>query len=249
MSLLVVERLCKAFGGVVAVDHVSLSLQAGERLALIGPNGAGKSTLFAMIGGQRRPDSGRVQFDGRNITGVSAHRLWRLGIGRTFQIAAVFGSMSVLENVQMARLVAEGRLFDPFGSTKRIGHDDAARLLATVGLESWAATPAGRLAYGDIKRLELAIAFANTPKLLLMDEPTAGMAPDSRHALMDLVSTRAEATGTAILFTEHDMDVVFGHADRVLVLAGGQLIAEGTPDAIRGDAEVQALYLGKGARA
>ncbi len=246
MSLLEVQGLHKSFGGVQAVQGVSLRLAAGELLALIGPNGAGKSTTFNMLGGQLAPDAGRVLLGGQDITGLPPRRLARLGVGRTFQVAETFASFTVLENVQLA-LLAHDRATARWWR-RASGHrpQDALALLAQVGMEGQAAQPCSALAYGDVKRVELALALAGNPRLLLMDEPTAGMAPAERGALMQLVQRLARTRRMGVLFTEHSMDVVFGHADRVAVLVRGQLLAEGAPQAIRHDARVQAAYLGTG---
>jgi len=244
MTLLRVEHLAKSFGGIHAVQDVSLSLQAGEMLALIGPNGAGKSTTFNMLGGQLRPDSGRVWLAGCDVTGLPAHALWQQGVGRTFQMAQTFYSFSVLENVQMALLSQGRRLWHWWHAARGHRRADAMALLAQVGMENQAERPCNTLAYGDVKRVELAMALAHAPRLLLMDEPTAGMAPAERVALMQLVRQLAQERRMAVLFTEHSMDVVFGQSDRVAVLLGGQLLAQGTPQQIRENAQVQAAYLG-----
>ena len=246
MSVLTVDNLCKSFGGVHAVDHVSFTIEEGEFLALIGPNGAGKSTCFNMINGQLKPDSGRVLFQDRDITGSTPRQIWRLGVGRTFQIAATFGSMSVVENVQMALLSYGGEIFSMFGTVAKRHRDRAIELLSQVGMADAADRPSSELAYGDVKRVELAIALANDPRLLLMDEPTAGMAPRERIELMRLTARIARQQSIGVLFTEHDMDVVFEHADRILVLNRGSLIAEGSPEQVRGNREVRAIYLGEG---
>ncbi len=246
MSLLVAHGLSKSFGGLPAVRAVGFALEAGERLAIIGPNGAGKSTCFNMVGGQLRPDDGRIVLDGEDLTGLAPHEIWAKGVGRTFQVATVFGSMSVLENVQTALMSHTGLLDRLWGAGRCLHRERALELLERVGMADQADRTAGVLAYGDVKRVELAIALAHDPKLLLMDEPTAGMAPPERHALMDLASAVVAERRVALLFTEHDMDVVFTHADRILVLAGGEIIAEGAPDAIRRDPQVQAIYLGHG---
>ena len=245
-ALLQVDRLRKAFGGVVAVDDVSFELDRGELLALIGPNGAGKSTCFNVINGQLPPDSGVVRLDGRPITGRPPREIWRAGVGRTFQVAATYASMTVAENVQMALLARERRLFDFWSRAARAYRDEALELLAAVGLRERADEPAGTLAYGDVKTLELAIALANKPRLLLMDEPTAGMAPRERSALMSLTKKLVRERNLGVLFTEHSMDVVFAHADRIIVLARGQLIAAGQPERIRDDARVREVYFGSG---
>ena len=247
MSLLRVERLEKSFGGVKAVQGVSLAVAAGELLALIGPNGAGKSTCFNMLNGQLRPDAGRVFLAGQDITGLAPRAIWRLGVGRTFQITATFGSLSVLENVQMALLSHRRTLMRLWAPLRAEDPAPALALLARVGMAEQAARPCGVLAYGDLKRVELAIALANSPRLLLMDEPTAGMAPGERVSQLALTAEIARERRIAVLFTEHDMDVVFGHADRILVLDRGALIAQGTPEAVRADPRVREVYLGSGA--
>ena len=247
VSVLVAEGLRKRFGANEAVAGVSLAVEPGEMLALIGPNGAGKSTCFNMLGGQLRPDTGSVRLEERDVTGLAPRRLAHLGVGRTFQITASFASMTVRENVQTA-LLAQKRQAWRFWQAADAQHVGLAEgLLARVGMASQAERPAGVLAYGDLKRLELAMALAGDPVLLLMDEPTAGMAPAERAALMALVRGIARDQGVAVLFTEHDMDVVFGHADRVLVLDRGRLIAQGTPEAVRADPRVRAVYLGTAA--
>lgn len=215
-------------------------------LALIGPNGAGKSTCFNMIGGQLRPDAGRVALAGHDVTGAPPRRLARLGVGRTFQITETFASMTVRENVQTALASHHRRIWRFARPLARQFEAEAERLLDEVGLGGQAGRAAGVLAYGDLKRLELAMALANRPRVLLMDEPTAGMAPAERTALMALVRRLASGQRLAVLFTEHDMDVVFGVADRILVLNRGRLIAEGDAAAIRADPRVREVYLGGG---
>ena len=247
MSLLRVEGLAKAFGGVQAVSAVGFSVAAGEIVALIGPNGAGKTTCFNMLNGQLRPDAGQVELDGQSLVGRKPREVWRLGVGRTFQITATFASMSVIENVQMALLSHHGRLASLWRTAAALYRDEARALLAQVGMDDQAERACGVLAYGDLKRVELAIALAHGPRLLLMDEPTAGMAPRERIALMELTASLVRQHQIAVLFTEHDMDVVFAHADRILVLNRGQLIAEGRPAEVRANARVQEVYLGSGA--
>ena len=244
--VLEVEDLHKAFGGVQAVAGVGFAVAAGQMLALIGPNGAGKSTLFNMLNGQLRPDAGRVLLRGQDITGLPPRRIWRMGVGRTFQITATFGSMTVRENVQMALLSHHHRLMGLWRPVAAQQRDAAEALLGRLGMAEQAGRACGILAYGDLKRVELAVALANDPALLLMDEPTAGMAPAERIGLMALTAAIARERGIAVLFTEHDMDVVFGHADRILVLDRGRLIAAGPPDAVRADARVREVYLGSG---
>jgi branched-chain amino acid transport system ATP-binding protein len=246
MSVLSVRSLSKTFGGVHAVNDVSFDIGKGEFLALIGPNGAGKSTTFNMINGQLTPDSGDILIGDKSIAGMAPRDIWRLGVGRTFQVAATFGSMTVIENVQMA-LISHARgilgLWRPAASLHR---ERALELLAQVGMADAADRPSRELAYGDVKRIELAIALANDPQLLLMDEPTAGMAPRERNDLIKLVKALVVERGISVLFTEHSMDVVFSYADRIIVLARGRLIADGNAAAIRDNAKVREVYFGTG---
>jgi branched-chain amino acid transport system ATP-binding protein len=244
MSLLAVEQLAKSFGGVVAARNVSFALEAGKLLAIIGPNGAGKSTIFNMVGGQLVPDSGRVLLDGEHISGWAPRRIWRLGVGRTFQVAQTFISMTVAENVQMALISRHGRTRDAWQIATDMYRAEAIELLDRVGMAADAHRPIRELAYGDVKRVELAIALAGAPKLLLMDEPTAGMAPRERAQLMQLTAAIARERGIGVLFTEHDMDAVFGHADDILVLVRGEIIAQGKPAEVRANARVREVYLG-----
>ena len=246
MSELSVRALSKAFGGVHAVREVSFDVKPGEFLAMIGPNGAGKSTCFNTINGQLRPDSGEIQFDGRNIASLHPRDIWRLGVGRTFQVAATFGSMTVAENVQMALISHAREIYRFWPAAHTLHRDRALQLLDQVGMRAAADRPGRELAYGDIKRIELAIALANDPKLLLMDEPTAGMAPRERNELIALVKKLVIERGISVLFTEHSMDVVFAFADRIIVLARGRLIADGPAAQIREDAKVQEVYFGTG---
>src|SRR5690606_34422203 len=208
MSLLTVRGLGKSFGGVKAVDDVSFDLAAGELLALIGPNGAGKSTTFNMVNGQLRADRGSIKLQGHELLGLAPRDIWKLGVGRTFQIAETFASLTVVENVQMALLSADGRLLSTWRRAAGHKRDEAIELLGKVGMVQQADRPCADLAYGDVKRVELAIAIANQPKLLLMDEPTAGMAPQERNELMALTKQLVVERNMAVLFTEHSMDVV-----------------------------------------
>lgn len=246
MSVLSVRGLRKSFGGVEAVAGVDFDVASGEMLALIGPNGAGKTTCFNMLMGQLTPDAGAVSLDGADITGLPPRAIWRRGVGRTFQITATFASMTVAENVQTALMSHRRDLGRFFARAAALHADDAVALLAQVGMEDQRDRACGVLAYGDLKRVELAVALANAPRLLLMDEPTAGMAPKERVALMELTRQLARARNIAVLFTEHDMDVVFGQADRVIVLNRGKLIAQGTPAEIRAQKAVRDVYLGAG---
>jgi branched-chain amino acid transport system ATP-binding protein len=232
MATLSVRNLSKSYGGVRALAGVSFDVSAGQIVALIGPNGAGKTTCFNALNGQVAPDSGEVLLDGTSLVGRAPHAIARLGVGRTFQVAATFGSMSVRENVQTA-LRANRR---PPG--------EADTMLERVGVRDRADSPCAALAYGDLKRVELAMALAQHPRLLLMDEPTAGMAPEERDSLMRLASDLTRGENIAVLFTEHDMDVVFGFAHRVIALHLGKVIAEGPPEEVRANARLREVYLG-----
>lgn len=245
-AVLTVEGLSKSFGGVRAVHNVNFTLAEAEFLALIGPNGAGKTTCFNMLNGHLKPDAGTVHLGNTAITGMPPRKVWRLGVGRTFQITQTFASMTVAENVQMALISRHRRTTSLFSRATTLYRDEALALLARVSMASEADRPCAELAYGNLKRLELAIALAHAPRLLLMDEPTAGMAPAERLSLMALTAEIVASERVSVLFTEHDMDVVFAHARRVLVLNRGELIAEGTADAIRNNPLVQEVYLGGG---
>ncbi|MEN8243840.1 MAG: ABC transporter ATP-binding protein [Thermodesulfobacteriota bacterium] len=244
-NVMEVRRLAKSFGGVKAVSDVSFDLARGQLLAMIGPNGAGKSTCFNLINGQLRPDNGTVTIMGQKTNGKKPRDVWKLGVGRTFQIAATFSSMTVLENVQMAELSYKKRTKSLLKPVPKMDRSEAMQLLELVGIADQHDRACGVLAYGDVKRVELAIALANDPKLLLMDEPTAGMGPAERDGLMGLTSDIVRTRNIGVLFTEHDMDVVFGRADRIIVLNRGELVAEGTPDEVRQNTRVQEIYLGE----
>ncbi|MFW7343017.1 ABC transporter ATP-binding protein [Pollutimonas sp. H1-120] len=246
MSLLKVSGLSKHFGGNKAVDAIGFELRPGELLALIGPNGAGKSTTFNMVGGQLPASGGSVRFDGVELLGMPSRKIARLGVGRTFQIAATFASLTVLENVQMALLSHHRKVYSFWRTAMPRYRDEALRLLGQVGMGEQAGRACSELAYGDVKRVELAMSLAGSPRLLLMDEPTAGMAPAERNALVGLVKSLVVQRNMAVLFTEHSMDVVFAYADRVIVLARGKLIAEGTVDEVRRHPKVQEVYFGTG---
>ena len=245
MSLLTVSGLSKAFGGVRAVDGVDLVLTADTTTALIGPNGAGKTTLFNLLGGQLAPDAGSIAIDGAEIAGLPARARPALGVARGFQVARAFASMTASDNLVTVLLARDGHIRS-FSTAEARGRENEARaLLARVGLAAAAATAAGALPYGDLKRLELALALALKPRLLLLDEPTAGIGGGERRRLMELIGAVAEP-GIAVLFSEHDMDAVFGHADRVVVLHRGRIIADGAPGEVRADATVRDVYLGHG---
>ncbi len=245
--LLAVQGLSKAFGGLRAVNDVSFTLAPGEMLALIGPNGAGKSTCFNIVNGQLAPDAGSVKLSGTELIGQTPNAIWRLGVGRTFQVAETFGSLTVIENVQLALLSNARRVLRFWRSARAQFRDEALALLHSVGMAAQAERAMSVLAYGDVKRIELALALANRPRLLLMDEPTAGMAPRERHQMMELTQRLAREQKIGVLFTEHSMDVVFAHADRLIVLARGELIAGGPPAMVRDHPRVREVYFGMGA--
>ena len=246
MTVLAVSSVSKSFGALRAVNNVSFEVREGEFLALIGPNGAGKSTCFNIINGQLKPNSGEIRLGDRNIAGLPPRAIFRLGVGRTFQVAATFGSMTVIENVQTALLSHAGETYR-FWRPAAVRHRERAlELLAQVGMNDAAFRPSRELAYGDSKRLEFAIALANAPRLLLMDEPTAGMAPRERNELIALVKRLVVERNISVLFTEHSMDVVFAFADRIIVMARGRLIADGDAKSIRENVQVQEVYFGTG---
>jgi branched-chain amino acid transport system ATP-binding protein len=244
-KVLEVHELAKSFGGVQAVKNLSFDLAEGQLLAMIGPNGAGKSTCFNLINGQLRPDYGRVVIMGKKINGYRPRQVWKLGVGRTFQITSTFASMTVLENIQIAKLSYHRRTNSLFKRVRKLYVEESMELLRLLGIEDQHDRACGVLAYGDLKRVELAVALANQPKLLLMDEPTAGMGPAERQSLMELTTNIVRTRDIGVLFTEHDMDVVFTHADSIIVLNRGELVAGGTPDEVRNNSEVQEIYLGK----
>ncbi|MCP4628364.1 MAG: ABC transporter ATP-binding protein [bacterium] len=243
-NVLEVHELAKSFGGVQAVKNLSFTLGEGQLLAMIGPNGAGKSTCFNLINGQLRPDHGNVVIMGKKINGYQPRKVWKLGVGRTFQITATFASMTVLENIKMAILSYHRLSRSLIRRVRKIYTDESMELLKLVGIEEQHGRSCGVLAYGDLKRVELAVALANKPQLLLMDEPTAGMGPAERQSLMELTANIVRTRNIGVLFTEHDMDVVFTHADRIIVLNRGELVAEGTPAEVRANRKVQEIYLG-----
>lgn len=246
MNLLQVNGLSKRFGGNVAVDNISFDLPVGELLAMIGPNGAGKSTTFNMIGGQLAANAGSVTLNGIELLGLSPHKIARLGVGRSFQVAAIFSSLTVVENIQMALLARRSTIYSFWRPALKTYRTEALELLDQVGMLAHADLAGSQLAYGDVKRVELAMALAGKPQLLLMDEPTAGMAPNERNALIALVKSLVTQRKIAVLFTEHSMDVVFAFADRIIVLARGRLIAQGNAHDVRRHPKVQEVYFGGG---
>jgi branched-chain amino acid transport system ATP-binding protein len=243
----VLEARClnKSFAGFRAVTDVSLSVATQQIVAVIGPNGAGKSTLFNLITGHLRPDSGRVVLDDRDITGLAPYRICAMGIGRSFQRTNIFARLTVFDNLQAAVLMHRGRGRDFWSRAEALYRDETQALLVSVGLEGLGDVIAGTLSYGNQKQLELGLALASDPALLLLDEPTAGMSATETHDTIRLIERIAAARALTLLFTEHDMQVVFGIAEKIAVLHQGRLLAEGTPDEMRRDPEVRRVYLGE----
>ena len=241
--LLQTEELTRAFGSLLAVDRVDLTIRRGELRSIIGPNGAGKTTLFRLIAGEIAPSRGRIRFSDRDITGLPRHLVARLGIAKSYQITNVFPHLSVLENV---RVVAQGpaRSFDFWSRADRLDNarDRALAILGRVRLEGKAGLLAAQLSHGEKRHLEIAIALASDPTLLLLDEPTAGMSPEETDETIVLI--RELGAGRTIVLVEHKMKVVMKISDRVTVLHQGQVLADGTPDEIRANGRVQQTYLG-----
>ncbi|WP_380674783.1 ABC transporter ATP-binding protein [Salinigranum sp. GCM10025319] len=248
MSLLETEELTKQFGGLTAVDHVNFEVDRGETRAVIGPNGAGKSTLINCITGMLEPTSGRVIFDEQDITGMEPHVAVQTGISKSFQTASIFPNMTVKENVELAALAAEHGSFQLNFMRKRETLDEvhriSERMLDAVELLGRREETAASLPYGDKRRLEIGIALASEPDLLFMDEPTAGMSPEETDATVDLVERLQDELGLTIVLVEHDMEIIFRIADRIAVLNRGSVIADATPDEVRGNEDVQEAYLG-----
>ncbi len=243
-ALLEIDHLSKSFGGLHVTDDVSFVVEEGEIRSVIGPNGAGKTTLFNQITGYLRPNSGEVRLGGSRISGLKPHQIVRRGMARAFQITNVFPRLTVFENVQSALIVRRNRVLDLAGNGGTVAVDAVWELLDAVGLREQAHLRAGVLSHGDQRALEVAIALGSGPRLLLLDEPTAGMSPYETARTVELIRRIATAQRLTVLFSEHDMDVVFGISDRVTVLHQGRVIAEGTPAEVRGDAEVVRVYLG-----
>jgi branched-chain amino acid transport system ATP-binding protein len=244
MIALSVESLTKDFGGLRALDRISLTVAEGERLAIIGPNGAGKTTFFDIITGVASPSAGRVTLFARDVTGLPVHRRARLGLGRTFQTTRLFSELTVLENVLLAVQASESIRFTfhrPIAAYRRL-FAGARRLLEEWALLDRSEMPAKHLSYGEQRQLELVLALAGHPKVLLLDEPTAGLSPAETAAVAAMI--RRFPADTTILLIEHDMDVAFDLCSRMAVLFQGRILAQGTTEEIRRDEEVAAIYLG-----
>ena len=243
--MLEIRNLRKAFAGFVAVNEVSLTVEARQIVAVIGPNGAGKSTFFNLITGHIRPDGGQVLLDGKDVTGVAPHRICALGMGRSFQLTNIFPKLTVFENIQAALLAHRGKGRDFWSRSEALFRDETQALLDSIGLGAQAGIVAGTLAYGNQKQLELGIALASDPRVLLLDEPTAGMSAGETHQTIALLQRIAQERGLTLLFTEHDMAVVFGIAQKIAVLYQGRKLAEGTPAEMRANPDVRRVYLGE----
>jgi branched-chain amino acid transport system ATP-binding protein len=245
MVILKVEHLFKAFGGLQATSDVNFEMKSGEISAIIGPNGAGKSTLFNLLTGYHRVDAGSVFFREKNITNWPPYKIARLGIARAFQISNIYLALTTYENIRQAILTQQRKTLNIFKSAGQMAKKETRELIEIAGLSQHANTVAGNLSQGDKKRLELAIALGCKPELLFLDEPTAGMSKDETHETMSLVQRLNREMGLTILFTEHDMSVVFGYAKHLTVLHQGAIIAEGSPESVRSNEAAQKIYLGE----
>lgn len=235
----------KTFDGFVAVNDVSFMIEEGQLCSIIGPNGAGKSTLFNLITGHLKADKGRVVFKGEDTTGLSPHKICNKGIGRSFQLTHIFPRLTVFQNVQSAVLSHQKRSLELFSDVKGLARDETLAILESVGLVDKAEMLGGNLAHGDQKQLELGIVLALEPELLLLDEPTSGMSLQETVSAIHLIERITREHGLTLLFTEHDMDVVFSISEKIIVLHQGVVIAEGRPEEVRANDEVQRVYLGE----
>jgi branched-chain amino acid transport system ATP-binding protein len=242
--MLSVQGLRKSFGPFLAVADANLEVARGEIVAVIGPNGAGKTTLFKLITGQLKPDHGQVVFKGQDIAGLSPHRVCRRGVSLSYQVVNIFPRMSVFENVRVAVLARKRQVFRLFTPAVRLAGEETWEILNNVGLAGKSGVIGGTLSHGDSKVLEMAIALGNRPELLIMDEPTAGMSPEETRAAKGLIQRLNGELGITILFCEHDMELVFNLAQRIMVMRQGETIAQGTCEEVRCDERVQQAYLG-----
>jgi branched-chain amino acid transport system ATP-binding protein len=243
--MLQVEGIQKSFGGFNAVNGARLDVKRGEIVAVIGPNGAGKTTLFNLITGILRPDGGKILFKGEEITGLSAHRICRKGMARSFQVVNVFSRLTVFENVQIAILSRQRKTFNLFSPSRKMAIKETSEILANVGLTDKQNHVCGSLSHGDQKVLEIAIALGGNPELLILDEPTAGMSPEETARCIDLIRQFSNQLGLTILFCEHDMELVFAIAHRIMVMVRGATLVQGFPEDVRCNQEVQDAYLGE----
>lgn len=243
--ILQVDNLAKSFDGFIAVAGVSFQVEKGELCSIIGPNGAGKTTVFNMITGHLPMDKGRVVFNGMDISRLPGHKICRLGLGRSFQRINIFSRLTAFENIQAAVLTHRGKSLSFFTSVQPLFQEETEEILVSVGLQDHRDAVSGSLAYGFQKQLELGIALASNPIMLLLDEPTAGMSRQETKATIELIGKIVREKGLTLLFTEHDMSVVFSISERIMVLHQGQLIASGPPDDVRTNQDVQKIYIGE----
>ena len=245
--MLRVEGVKISFGGFQAVDGANLEVEKSEIVAVIGPNGAGKTTLFNLITGILKPEGGRVLFKGEDITGLPAYRICRKGMSRSFQVVNIFPRLTVFENVQISVLSRRRKTYDLFSPSRRLVIEETRSILESVRLMDKAHLVSGSLSHGDQKVLEIAIALGSKPELLILDEPTAGMSPEETGRCIDLIRHLSTDLGLTILFCEHDMELVFAIAHRIMVMVHGRSILQALPEKVRDNREVQDAYLGEGA--
>ncbi len=246
-EILKIENLNKSFGRVQAASNVNLSFEKGMLISIIGPNGAGKSTLINMLSGSLLPDSGRVLFDGKDITQLPVHRRVKLGLCRSFQLVNIFPEMTVFDNIQLPALAISNRtrrIFRSIGKEVAV-HAEVDQLLERIGLQHEAKTVANALSHGDQRVLEVGVALAAKPKLLFLDEPTAGMNPVERVRILDNIKHLSESGQTTFVLVEHDMDIVFSLSERVIVLHHGEVIGDGTTEEVKNNPRVREVYLGE----
>lgn len=245
--ILKVENLNRYFGALQAVKDVTLTVPEGQMRAVIGPNGAGKTTLMDLICNRTSPTSGKILFQGQDITGLPPHKIVQKGMCKCFQITKIFYNLTVYENVQIACISMRKKVFDFRATKDSLLKDEVVRVLSMVGIQDKMNETAGFLSYGDQRRLDIAIALAMEPKLLILDEPAAGVSREEAYRLMELIRNLGLQQRMTMVFIEHDMDIVFNYAEAISVMVNGSLVATGTPDEIRKNPFVQEAYLGKGA--
>ena len=243
--MLRIEGIQKSFGGFMAVNGANLEVQKSEIVAVIGPNGAGKTTLFNLITGIIKPDGGRVIFKEEEITGLPAYRICKKGMSRSFQVVNIFSRLTVFENVQIAVLSRHGKTFNLFSPSRKLLIEETSDILQSVGLTDKGHSVSGSLSHGDQKALEIAIALGGHPELLILDEPTAGLSPEETVRCIELIKRLSADLGLTILFCEHDMELVFAIANRIMVMVRGKSIIQGLPADVRCNREVQDAYLGE----
>jgi branched-chain amino acid transport system ATP-binding protein len=243
--MLEVREIRKSFSGFTAVNRANLEVNRGEIVAVIGPNGAGKTTLFNLVTGILKPDGGQILFKGEEITGLPVHKTCKKGITRSFQVVNIFSRMTVFENVRISVLSQQGKTGNWFTPSRNLVNQETSEILERVGLIAKKANVCGVLSHGDQKVLEIAIALAGKPELLILDEPTAGMSPEETTRCIDLIKHLSEKLGLTILFCEHDMEIVFGIANRIMVMVRGTTLIQGSRDEVRSNQAVQEAYLGE----